>query len=373
VTTGITPETWACIGDSLTQNNPSTLTGTKQTWVSRIDIELFPTRAAANLGKNSDVLSQMRSRYDSRIVGKGYYGIVLWGGVNDILADATGAATFAAFKSFVDDALSRGMKVIAAITPPAGSYSGWSAGRQTQLEAFRALMLATFVDGYHVDFVGLVDLYDLAGDDADPTVLADEYEMAIPDGLHTGQAMQDDILLPTLVPLMAAPEAEVAHSDDVGVFGVVADDVRRHYFPALALYDATTSPTETTVDEMIAAATAKLLGKLALKSITIENDSSLRAYKWCADTVRLHVATRIPPTVSGVDPEEHNRWKAELKERYTDLSEGGADVLGEGATASASSTEPEGPVEFLTELGIDTGDAADASSAIPRLRYDDEL
>jgi hypothetical protein len=161
----------------------------------------------------------------------------------------------------------------------------------------------------------------------------------------------------------------------VAIFDVVADDVRKEHFAYLPPWDTTTSPTEDTVTNLIRSAAAKLSGKLALKSIdaTSITDIDTPAFIWCADTIKLDVATCIPPTVSGLDPEEYRRRRDELKERYTDLSEGGADVLGEGATASASSTEPEGPVEFLTELGIDTGDAADASSAIPRLRYDDEL
>jgi hypothetical protein len=373
VTTGITPEVWACIGDSLTQNNPSTLTGTKHTWVSRIDIELFPTRAAANLGKNSDVLSQMRSRYDSRIVGYGYYGIVLWGGVNDILADATGAATFAAFKSFVDDALSRGMKVIAIITPPAGSYSGWSAGRQTQLEAFRTLMLATFVDGYHADFVGLLDYYDLAGDDADPTVLADEYEMAIPDGLHTGEAMQDDIILPTLVPLMAA-EAETVVTSSLELFGVTYSAVRAHCFPRLDDFSTTTSPSAATVSSKIEVAASRLAAGLAKEEITTASIAALGsaepAYIICADIIRKLTALslRIPAD----DPSVPEGWQKEVDAFFTQLDADAGLALANDSLGPSES-DPDGPTHHIDEYSLSIGDTTDASSAAPALRKDDAL
>lgn len=164
----------------------------------------------------------------------------------------------------------------------------------------------------------------------------------------------------------------------VFVFGVTHDTVRKHHFPHITAFSLTTQPTSTTVGEMVTAAGAKLAGKLRLKSITVdEADTDSEAYTWCADTIRLDTATRIPPTTSGVDPQEHQRRIDELKERYKDLSEGGVDALGgagSGASADATSSEPEGPVTHLTEnSSIETQDDEDASDSIPRLRYDDEL
>lgn len=161
----------------------------------------------------------------------------------------------------------------------------------------------------------------------------------------------------------------------VSVFGVDADDVRRHHFPHLTSYDATTSPTETTVTEMIGSAGARLAGKLRLKSIdpTAITDTASEAYTWCADTIRLDVATRIPPTQSGIDPAEHQRRIDELKDRFKDLSEGGADALGDGASADETESEPEGPITHFTEnSSIEVSDDEDASDAEPRLRYGDE-
>lgn len=159
------------------------------------------------------------------------------------------------------------------------------------------------------------------------------------------------------------------------LFGVTYDSVRRHHFPVISNWDSTTSPTDTTVTEMIDAAAAKLAGKLLLKSITASeiSDTATAAYAWCADTIRLEVATRIPPTVSGVDPDEYSRRRAQLKERYEDLDEHGAEALGGGASANATDSEPEGPVTYLTENpSIDTGSDSDASSVVPVLRWGDE-
>jgi hypothetical protein len=161
----------------------------------------------------------------------------------------------------------------------------------------------------------------------------------------------------------------------VEVYGVTADAVRRHHFPQLASFADDTAPTETTVDEMVDAAGARLAGKLGLKSVTVDvTDTTSPAYAWCADTIRLDVACRIPPTQSGIDPDEYKRRLDELKERYKELSEGGADALGEGASADETDSEPEGPVTHLTEnSSIELQDSTDASDSIPRLRYDDEI
>lgn len=174
-----------------------------------------------------------------------------------------------------------------------------------------------------------------------------------------------------------APTVEnLSSATPLQTFDVTADDVRRHHFAHLSSYDTTTSPTEATVTEMIRSAAAKLSGKLRLKSIeaTAIEDTDTPAFIWCADTLRLDVATRISPKVSGIDPEEHQRRIDELKDRYRDLAEGGVDALGEGATADETDSEPEGPITHFTEnSSIDVQDDDDASSSIPALRYDDEF
>lgn len=162
----------------------------------------------------------------------------------------------------------------------------------------------------------------------------------------------------------------------VSIFGVTHGSVRRHHFGQQTDFSATTSPTSTTVGEKIDAQAARLEGKLRLKGITASaiTDTASAAYIWCADTLRLMTAISIQPVALGIDSDEAARWRADLKERLADLEERGADALGDGATADATASEPEGPITHFTEnTGIDTGDDDDASDAEPPLRFGDEL
>src|SRR5262245_44734553 len=126
MTTRAAIDTWVCLGDSLTHEPPSSPTTVERSWPALIDEQLWPARGAANHGHTGTRLAtdningvSMRSHFDAEIDGAGFYGMVLWGGINDVLADATGAQVYAWFKALVDDALDQGMKVIAVITSPA--------------------------------------------------------------------------------------------------------------------------------------------------------------------------------------------------------------------------------------------------------------
>lgn len=380
MTVGLTPETWAVLGDSMTQNNPSALAGTTQPWVSVIDAAIFPERSASNFGKNSDILSQMRTRYDAQVVGNGYYGIVLWGPINNFLAGQLAPAVFAEYKDIIDDAMSRGMKAIAIMTPPARGYSGMDNAKQIQLEAFYALWLAAFGEGgtYEAEenFVGGADFYLLAGEPGNPTHLATAYEMAIPDGLHQGQGMQDEVIVPTLVPLMQAPAAaEAPEPADIGVFGVVVDSVRRHYFPQWPSFSSKSNPTSSTVEEAIDEEAATLAGKLAMRSVDVDDINAIDtplANAWCAATLKLMVAIRIAPAVTGLDPAMVQRWSKELRARLTELEQNGATVLGD-VTADEEADSPLEASTHISEYDLETSDTSQMSSAAVRLRYDDEL
>lgn len=56
-------------------------------------------------------------------------------GINDIVQDVTGATAWSYINQIVDEAKSDGMTVLLVTTLPFGSYSGWTSGRQAELDA----------------------------------------------------------------------------------------------------------------------------------------------------------------------------------------------------------------------------------------------
>lgn len=162
----------------------------------------------------------------------------------------------------------------------------------------------------------------------------------------------------------------------IATFGVDGASVRRHYFPYQGDYSVTSSPTADTVTEFITEAAVDLAGRLGLKDVTaasIDDDDTSEAYAWCAKTLRLSVAISVLEASTANNPEVGKKWQASLDARYELLEKYGATALGLGAAADEATTEPEGPMSHISELDLDTGDDADASSVAPRLRRDDQL
>lgn len=158
-------------------------------------------------------------------------------------------------------------------------------------------------------------------------------------------------------------------------FGVTDSEVRDFYFPQLAAFSSSTTPTDSTVDGMVNAEAAILAGRLASKDIsssTIDTDAGATypiAYAWCADTVRLGVAVRAAQAMAGFGPNAE-AWSKELAARYEQLDKYGYSILGD---AVAPSEEPNGPRWHVGNHSLDTGNESDISDAIPRFRRDDEL
>jgi hypothetical protein len=160
----------------------------------------------------------------------------------------------------------------------------------------------------------------------------------------------------------------------ISTFGVTYTSVRAHHFPQMAgNFSTASNPTAATVTEMIAGEAAYLTGKLAaegLTAATIEAATSSAAYAWCADAVRLGAAVRAIRAMSGQDPKVAEAWAAELKARYKELSAQGGVVFGDAALPDE---DPNGPRDWISAHGLDTGEEADISDAVPRFRRDDQL
>jgi hypothetical protein len=160
----------------------------------------------------------------------------------------------------------------------------------------------------------------------------------------------------------------------ISTFEVDPDRVRDDYFPHItAGFTADSPPTEETVTRWVTEAGAELEGRLLQKSINTEDitDADSSEYVWCAQTLTLMVAIRAARVMTGQSPEVVKAWQAELEARWEALSTDGEIAL--GMDTSGSDSEPEGPTDFISELGLDVGDTADASDVIPALRRSDEL
>jgi hypothetical protein len=160
----------------------------------------------------------------------------------------------------------------------------------------------------------------------------------------------------------------------LSTFGVTADSVRRHRFPHLDGFGASTAPSLSTVEEAVDRAAARLAGKLLLEAIDASaiTDVTSAAYLWCQETLELMVAIRVAEAATHKDSELLRVWRTEVDARLKELDEGGADALGGGATTTSPS-DPDGPTTHISQYSLTTDDSADMSTVVPRLRRDDLL
>lgn len=160
----------------------------------------------------------------------------------------------------------------------------------------------------------------------------------------------------------------------INTFDVDPDRVRDDYFPHLvAGFTPDSPPTRETVERWCTEEAGELAGKLMQKSISPDDitDDESPEWVWCSRTVTLMVAIRALPVMVGQNPEVGRLWAEQLSARLKSLSELGEMAL--GMDTSGSDSEPDGPTDFISEYGLDTGDSADASDVIPALRRSDEL
>lgn len=191
-----TSQVYACLGDSITHGHQSR---GNMGFPSRLDIALFSAKGASNHGVLSNTLSQMNTRYLAEIKAKGFYGIVLLGGVNDIITGSTGAAAFTAWNLIVTDALAAGLKVVGCTVAPYKTYAGWTVGQQTHLETLNAAIRARTP---HANFA-VAEIYNNFGA-VDPMALKTAYQGTDLDGLHWGDGgcqAAADIIHPVVISL----------------------------------------------------------------------------------------------------------------------------------------------------------------------------
>jgi lysophospholipase L1-like esterase len=137
---------WAALGDSLTEG----ATGIYP-WPARVTANLRSTSyAVANQGKSGGTASDANTRWTNQVKGQGFHGLVLFIGINDILAGTSAATIFTSISATVTDALAQGIPVVVMTLSPFGTYVSWTSGKQTQWAALntsiRALAGVTVLD-----------------------------------------------------------------------------------------------------------------------------------------------------------------------------------------------------------------------------------
>ena len=152
----------------------------------------------------------------------------------------------------------------------------------------------------------------------------------------------------------------------LNVFGVTPDKVRRHHFPTLSGFSASTTPDTDTVTEMIQSEAAELAGRLRAKGAdasAITSDDNPAGYAWCADTIRVGAAARAVRAMPGSNPAVVKALTDEVDIRYQELDDVGLTILGDVAGVETGANAPRSYFR--------TGEA-DADE-VARFRMDDEL
>lgn len=161
----------------------------------------------------------------------------------------------------------------------------------------------------------------------------------------------------------------------VETFGVTADSVRAHHFPHLSAFSASTSPSSTTVGEMITVEAARLTGALFSEAIpTSAIVSGTAAYAACQGILRLCAARRCLEAMTGADPALAKRWDAAIDAWFKQLEAEAGTFLGNSSLSTLEPSNPDGPTTHIDEYELDvSSDTVDPSPATTPLRKDDVL
>lgn len=359
VGTAVTPII-AWVGDSETNGATDV---EQHPWPTRMDNdeELYPQVGSANYGKGGDTIPQMQAR-KQYFLGQGHAGFGLWGGINDIIADATGATTLGHYQDLLADMLADTTGYVFANTGATfAAYSGWSAPRQAQYDILRAGIVA------------------LASHPSGRVVVIDGYTAYLPpdypDGLHFALLGVERIVVVNVPPVLAKFPAETPTVEtEVNTFGITADFVRRRFYPQSPSFNTDSNPTEDTVTEFVEDAAADLEAALLQEDIDPASliATNKAAYIWCRKTIALDAAITCYPVMTGQDPAVLQKWQLKLNARYEDLAEKGYLALGGGVAAPAE--QPDGPTHFIDRLNLDTSENDRRASSVDMpFHKDDQL
>lgn len=89
-------------------------------------------------GVGSETMSQIGTRWDSDVEGKGYDCVIVEGAINDLKGVSAGGheAVFTEFKRIVTEAIADGCKVVGCTCGPFGNNTGWTMVRQIETDRY---------------------------------------------------------------------------------------------------------------------------------------------------------------------------------------------------------------------------------------------
>jgi len=128
------------LGDSITAGNNSA--------PSKPTLQLYETyaRASSRMVINDGIAGNtslgMANQYFDGLVLQPYRTLIWLGGINDVMLGGTAVSTWFYTKPVLDDALSRGWRVIPVLLLPWGSFAGWSAPKEAERVAYNVLLQA---------------------------------------------------------------------------------------------------------------------------------------------------------------------------------------------------------------------------------------
>jgi hypothetical protein len=159
------------------------------------------------------------------------------------------------------------------------------------------------------------------------------------------------------------------------VFGVTYSTLRSLRFPHWNAFSTRSSFTDTDVTSIIQEEAADLAGRLYAEDITaadIDANDNAIAYLWCAKTLHLMAACRILRDVTANEPALAQAYQRELDARLALLASQGATALGDESLSTGTS-DPDGPTSHISQFSLETDEAENMSTTVPRLRRDDQL
>lgn len=166
-----------CLGDSLTAGF-AVGAANSVAWPQQLRGRVPRNYVPVNFAKAGSLLATVKWEQWTRQAkaDKASY-VVLFAGINDLAADTTGAALWSQMEAFAAEVQATGSTVVICTMAPWKASGSWSAGRQTQTEAYNA-SIRSWANGTSRR---LCELYNNMGA-GDPAVLAAAYDGG--DGIH---------------------------------------------------------------------------------------------------------------------------------------------------------------------------------------------
>lgn len=160
----------------------------------------------------------------------------------------------------------------------------------------------------------------------------------------------------------------------VSEFGVTQQAVAAIYFPQWrGGFSATSAPTATAVGAVITEEAALLNARLYAENVNASGitDATSVAYVMCAAQVKRMTALRILRELTQNNPELAKALQAEVDAWFKSLASQGGTFLGDSGL-NTDTSDPDGPTTHLSQYSLTVDTSADMSSAVPKLRKDNE-